>query len=396
VSEAAEQPEPNVVLVRDAQQRTLLRAMMNRLPSLMAMFAGAEHRIQYLNQAAATAFGDRARPGLSLVEAVAELRGQELLAALDAVQASGEPVQLDEASVRLRRPGSDHLEDRYFTIVAMPLRDPREELIGSVLNAVDVTEQVQARRNAEALARENAALYEQASAVLRLRDELLDTLAHDVRAPLATIQMGLQLIEREYTRGDPLDPARLAAVLEPVQAAIARLGGVLNELAETARAQVGQPLALRTAPIDLGELVERVVATQQITTVQHRIRILVEQPSLLGRWDGQRLERVIANLLGNAIKYSPTGGEITVALSRDAGSHEAILSVTDQGIGIPAADLPHVFERSYRGSGVIGRMPGSGLGLTSVREVVEQHGGRVAIASADGEGTTVTVRLPLA
>jgi signal transduction histidine kinase len=107
---------------------------------------------------------------------------------------------------------------------------------------------------------------------------------------------------------------------------------------------------------------------------------------------------VIDNLLANAIKYSPTGGEITVRLAceeRD-GVPWAILAVEDNGVGIPAADLPHIFEHFRRGSNVLDRIAGTGLGLAGSRRIVAQHGGDMTIVSHEGVGTTVTVALPMA
>jgi signal transduction histidine kinase len=101
---------------------------------------------------------------------------------------------------------------------------------------------------------------------------------------------------------------------------------------------------------------------------------------------------VLDNLLGNAMKYSPPGSDVWVRLSRD-GRH-AVLEVRDQGIGIPASDLPHVFVFRHRG-GNVGSATGSGVGLAGVKQIVERHGGTVAVESEEGQGSIFTVRLPL-
>ncbi|HEV2122284.1 MAG TPA: ATP-binding protein, partial [Chloroflexota bacterium] len=99
----------------------------------------------------------------------------------------------------------------------------------------------------------------------------------------------------------------------------------------------------------------------------------------------------------NAIKYSPDGGDVVVDVSQEvvSGKAEAVLAVRDQGIGIPAEDVPRLFERFFRASNVNGRLPGVGLGLAGARQIVEQHGGTIEVTSALGKGTTFTVRLPL-
>lgn len=395
MSEAAEQPDANVALIRDEQQRTMLRALVNRVPALVLLTGGPEHRLQYLNYAAAAVLGERARLGVSLPEAVPELRGQELLAALDQVQATGEPVQLDQMPLRLAADGAEAPDERFFTLLVHPLQGPEGGLLGSVVHAVEITAQIRARTAAEDLARENAVLYAEARAVLDLRDELLSTLAHDLRAPLTAIQAGLQLLERQVGRDGPLDRARVAAVTEPIAAAATRLNGMLGELEDLARVQAGQPLELHRGRTDLHAVASQAVVMQRLGSQHHQIVIEAPDPAPVGQWDAARLERAVTNLLGNAIRYSPAGGAIRLSVAQDAECHEATISVTDSGIGIPAADLPRVFERFYRSPAVAGRIRGNGLGLASVHEIVEQHGGRVEIASVEGEGTKVTIHLPL-
>src|SRR5207237_1022244 len=132
------------------------------------------------------------------------------------------------------------------------------------------------------------------------------------------------------------------------------------------------------------------------TTRRHEVRVVAEIASLVGVWDTGRLERVLTNLVANAIKYSPGGGSVTIAVRREDGANGrwAVVSVADEGLGSAAADLPHVFERFYRGENV-GQIRGSGLGLASVRQIVEQHGGRIDVTSVEGHGSTFTIRLPL-
>jgi signal transduction histidine kinase len=114
---------------------------------------------------------------------------------------------------------------------------------------------------------------------------------------------------------------------------------------------------------------------------------------LVGAWDPPRLQRVVANLISNALKYSPDGGDIVVRLAREC--NEGILVVEDHGLGIPPSDLPHIFEPYSCGSNVIDRIAGTGLGFTGARDIVEQHGGTLTVASTEGQGSTFVMRLPL-
>jgi signal transduction histidine kinase len=144
--------------------------------------------------------------------------------------------------------------------------------------------------------------------------------------------------------------------------------------------------------MDLVEVTRLAVLRHQGTADKHRLHFEAALPSLVGTWDAGRLERVLGNLLSNAIKYSPTGGEIAVSLSLSGTWAE--LAVADHGLGIPAQDLPHIFERFHRAGNVVGRIPGSGLGLAGTRDIVQQHGGTIHVESVEGQGSRFVVRLP--
>jgi signal transduction histidine kinase len=191
---------------------------------------------------------------------------------------------------------------------------------------------------------------------------------------------------------------RLATVLRTIDAAATRMGAEIDGLLDVTRVSLGRTLELERESTDLVALVRRVAAEQQVSSDTHQIAVSSDTPELHGDWDRGRVERAVANLLTNAIKYSPDGGPISVTISRedDASGTFAVLSVVDRGVGIPAADLPHVFEHFRRASNVPGSVPGTGMGLAAVHQIVEQHGGTVSVTSRVGEGSTFVIRLPLA
>lgn len=249
-----------------------------------------------------------------------------------------------------------------------------------------------------ALAVENAQLYEEVQNALRIRDEFLAAASHDLRNPLASIVMQAQLLRRRATRGTDISRDQLIESADRLESVAARAGDLVDELLDIARLQLGGPLDLQRADVDLTRLVEDTVDVVRATSDRHTFRIDGPPEPLIGRWDARRLRRILDNLLSNAVKFSPQGGDVVVMLRRDAGpaGDVAVLSVRDNGIGIPADDLPRLFERFRRAGNTAGRIAGAGVGLVNVRHLVESHGGTIQIESVEGEGTTVLITLPVA
>jgi signal transduction histidine kinase len=236
---------------------------------------------------------------------------------------------------------------------------------------------------------------DQATAELReqltARDEFMSTVSHDLKTPLTFIK-AMASLRRRRTMATPENEVLLDA-FEQIEASAGRMAQQLDELVDASRLEAGVAVELRRQRTDLVELAQRAVDQHQQTTNRHALYVSTELAELAGMWDAVRLARVLDNLLDNAIKYSPRGGTIEVAISSDAGF--AVLRVADRGEGIPAADLPHIFERFRRGRNVEGRIPGTGIGLAGVRRIVELHSGTISVVSQIGAGTTFTIRLPL-
>lgn len=237
----------------------------------------------------------------------------------------------------------------------------------------------------------------QAEDALRSRDEFLSSVSHDLKSPLATIKTSAQFLRRRLQHGESVSPEEIIEDLERIDSVATRMTNQLSELVDVARPPRHAGLTLATAPADLVALARRVAEEQQQTTTLHQISVQTEAPALTGVWDEARLDRAIGNLVVNAIKYSPDGGPIAITArrERDKEGEWAVLSVQDEGLGIPAADLPHVFDRLYRGSNVTGVVSGTGIGLANARQIIEEHGGTIAAQSVEGKGAIFTVRLPL-
>ncbi len=233
-------------------------------------------------------------------------------------------------------------------------------------------------------------------ALEQAREEFLSSAAHDLKGPLTSITGHAQLAQSRLDRLGLAATATVAEQLRRIEVATTRMVGQIDALVDGTRARLGGDLALDRHPNDLVALVRGVVAREEGLTA-HQIVVEAAVPVLEGSVDAPRLTRVVANLVGNALKYSPDGGTVTVAIRRDEGASgtDAVMSVRDVGVGIPAADLPHIFMRFHRGANVVGRFLGTGIGLASARQIVEAHGGSVTVESEEGAGATFTVHLPL-
>ena len=278
--------------------------------------------------------------------------------------------------------------------LADSLDEARRELEGAVARARRA-EETAARRAATlgALAEENARLHREAQDAVRLRDAVLTAAAHDLKTPLAAMKGNAQLLQRRTRRGS-VTPEAMGEGLEKIVAGTVRMTSMVDELADLARLQMGQPLMLQREATDLVGLARRVVAEHGATHGSCTLRLETVESELVGEWDAGRLERVLDNLISNAVKYSPDGGEVVVSAARE-GESWAVVAVRDRGIGIPEADVPHIFDRFHRAANAAEEFSGSGIGLASAKQIVEQHAGTISVESREGEGSCFTLRLPL-
>ncbi|GAC1640413.1 MAG: hypothetical protein NVS4B8_07930 [Herpetosiphon sp.] len=242
-----------------------------------------------------------------------------------------------------------------------------------------------------ALAVDNALLYREAQRALEIRDDFLSVAAHELKTPIAAIVGHVQLLQRWSAREGTLTERHQRA-LRTINDQAARLTRLIHAVLDISRLQVGQ-LSIERMPLDLNSLARRVVDETAQTLERHTIVLPELSSPLMVEGDELRLEQVLQNLLQNAVKYSPAGGTIHVDMSEDGDT--VSISVSDQGIGIPAAALDRLYTRFYRADNVDGtHIGGMGVGLYVVKEIVSLHGGAIEVQSTEGQGSTFTVRLP--
>ena len=212
--------------------------------------------------------------------------------------------------------------------------------------------------------------------------------SHELRAPLTAIQANLDLLERQPA----MPPEERREAVGEASREAGRLARLVADLLALARADAG--VALRRQRVEFDRLVLDALGDARLLARGQRLEVERLEPALIDG-DPDRLQQLLLILLDNAIKYTPSGGRVTLALRRDGDWVR--LTVADTGIGIAPGDLERVFERFYRADPARARDPGgTGLGLPIARWIAEQHGGEIALASGQEGGTTATIRIPLA
>ena len=238
-------------------------------------------------------------------------------------------------------------------------------------------------------------LVQELQALDSYKSQLIDTVSHELKSPLTSVLGHLELIE-----SDPSLSERAQISVAAMQRGTNRLATIIDDL--LALSEVGtpdQPVAL--APVDLVAVADEVIDLHAVSAAQHSVTLRRHRPDgddlpVVALGEQHLLDRVLGNLVGNAVKYSPDGGEVVVTLCPH-GDGEVEMAVADQGLGISEADREALFTEFFRSTNPRALAePGTGLGLTICARIVARHGGRVEVESAIGVGSTFRVLLPAA
>lgn len=222
-----------------------------------------------------------------------------------------------------------------------------------------------------------------------MKDEFLRTASHDLKNPLTSIALISDLLERHGAVND----AKGRDYLERIRTEIARMRNLITNLLDLARLETG--LVVETHAGSLLSILQDMVDSHQLLALNRRITLMFEPPvqDYIIAFDTHQIQQVIGNLLSNAINYTPDGGRITVRTLPQPD--EVVIQINDTGIGIPAEDIPHIFERFYRvRQGHKLNQEGTGLGLSIAKSIIEQHGGQIWVTSEPGKGSTFCFSLP--
>jgi PAS domain S-box-containing protein len=370
---------------------TFLQQILDALPSSVYLVSGPEARLLLANQAASRVWGARWPVDQSMQEflnqnqiALFDPQGRPLpperYATLRAVQ-HGETVLQHQESIR--RPDRSSLPVLVNAVVlsAQPPWKPLTRTTdGEVERVVLVMHQeVTALKEAEAL-----------------KDEFVGIAAHELRTPLAALKgfANMLLLQTRRGRGAALAEWQQEA-LEEIEQATTRLVTLTEDLLDVTRLQAGR-LQLQCISTDLTAVVQRVASQMQQSTTQHHIEVHAPEQPLVVDVDLERMQQVLTNLIGNAIKYSPQGGPVLITLEADPAKQAVQVHVQDHGIGIPQHQHAQIFGRFMRADNArTWGISGTGLGLYLCRELIERHGGRLWFESEEGQGSTFSFILPL-
>jgi signal transduction histidine kinase len=367
--------------------RQELHGILMQAPLPMCILSGPEHRFTLANPPYAQLVG-REVVGKTLREAFHHDEVGNYLPLMDHVYATGEPFVLREAPLRLLH-ASGHADERVIDVAYYPHRDASGVIAGILVVVHDVTAQLGARREVEALALQQAVLRQQAEAASRAKDDFLASVSHELRTPLTAILGWSRILSQAP------DHARMQRGLAVIERNAHAQAKIIDDILDVARIISGK-LRLAVAPVDMRAVIEAAVESVRPAAAAKGVGLQVEtdEPVPLIA-DDDRLQQIVWNLLANAVKFTPVGGVVTVrARRRDQQVH---LEVEDTGQGISAAFLPHVFDRFRQDdASTTKRHAGLGLGLAIVRHLVELHGGTVrARSDGEGKGARFDVVLPV-
>ena len=361
-------------------ERARLHAVIDQLPEGIVITEAFGGQISYANAAAANILGiplthliGAPLPRYPQSHLLTDLEGRPVLPwNFTVVHAlCGETISSQEAMVI--RPDGSHVATLSS---AAPIRRENDLITGAAIVFQDITHQ---------------------KSIEQQKNEFLTIASHELRTPLTVLVGFAEILQIKASDELQMDAASQRAITNIIEQGQC-LSRLIDEMLDISRLERDQ-FSLHLAPHDLLKTLLFVIESQAATTRQHHLRLVLEglqQTDTLIRWfDEERMIQVLSNLVSNAIKYSPGGGEIEIGLRSTPAQHDEVLIwVKDVGIGIPAREIPHIFERFHRASNLNRSMSGLGIGLYLAKELVTRHGGRIWVESSEGQGSTFYILLP--
>ena len=392
----AEHQQINEELVQRVQQleRAELNAIIQSLPD--AVYIGDESGIWKVNEAGVRMLGyDSADDLKTAVSALGEQLQNRHVDTGERISTEDEVfVQALHGTPCVREVLVRHVQTGNEIVVrsaAAPVWLDNEIVCAVAVNT-DITAAKQTEQHYQCLLEKEQRARKEAEAALQTRDAFLAVAAHELKNPVTALVGYTQLLSQRLGRADTDDP-RQQRMINTLLMQSNRLRRLTDALLDVSQMHTGR-FAIHHAAVDVTKIVSAVADEIQLALSQHTLACHVPDKPLIVFGDQLRIEQMVYNMLQNAVKYSPHGGHIDVRIEQQAQA--VVLTITDQGIGIPAASLANLFTQFYRGNNVQSeQINGMGLGLYVVHQIVQAHGGTIEVASEEGQGSTFRISLPL-
>jgi signal transduction histidine kinase/GAF domain-containing protein len=375
-------------------RRALLQTVIDELPSGVYLVSGRDAKLVLANRAVTEVWGASWSYGQPM---------RDFLAANDirVFHVDGRPLTLEElATLRSVQTGESvyHLQEIIVhrdgtTLPVLVNAVALDPLVLGLSSADDTPDSSGASEPAAIVVHQDVTALKEAE---QLKDEFIGIAAHELRTPLAVVKGFAQtlIVQTKRGKGPELADWQMEAI-QDIDQATSRLVELTEDLLDVTRLQAGR-LELQFEPTDLVALVQRTLKRFSVTSEQHHITLKAAEEPMVVTVDPRRIEQAVSNLISNAIKYSPDGGDIEIATQEDKTPRTALLCVHDNGIGIPAHQQGRIFSRFMRADNAHAHnIGGTGLGLYLCRELIERHGGRIWFESVEGQGSTFYISLPL-
>lgn len=277
-------------------------------------------------------------------------------------------------TIRVSKDGSE----RQLSITVSPVKDNNGKIIGASKIARDITVRIEAEKQRQ--------LYtDRLQELNNYKDEFMVMASHELKTPLTVILANLQILEMKMK-----EDARSGFVEKAIKQA-KKLSELITNLLDVSKIQSGK-LVLNFKNLDINYLIEEIVNNLQQTTSRHELVFNKNKETLVANADRERIEQVLINIIGNAIKYSGENAKIIVSTMRKG--KDIVVNILDEGIGIADKDIENVFLRFYRGSGAASSYSGSGVGLYISSEIIKSHGGKIWAESEIGKGSAFHFSIP--
>jgi signal transduction histidine kinase len=351
--------------VQTANQRDRLKRFFMQAPAGICILDGPELIFELVNPVYQMLFPGRDLMGKPVLEAVPEIRNQPIWDILQDVYHSGNTYEGNELLIPLARTDDGPVEERYFNFIYQARLDESSIIDGILVFVIEVTENVLTRRK-----------------VQERKNDFIGMVSHELKTPLTSLSGIIQLLAHKLKNSDD---EFISNASEKAYMQIKRMTNLINGFLNVTRLESGK-ISIQKQEFSLEDLIRESIEESNVITLQHEIKFAGNCPVLVNA-DRDKIGSVISNLLSNASKYSPTGKDITVNCRIEDDT--AIVSVTDEGIGIHADDTEKIFDRYYRvETNQTQFVSGFGIGLYLCAEIISQHEGKIWVDSEKDKGST--------